>query len=193
MHVGAHLAEEAGDYQHNGIHNVWWIEANASLIPKIQKTIRNMRGHQVIQALVYDKDGVDLGFNITNLEGMSSSILEFGTHAKKAPHCRFVEQQTLTTSTLDTLTEKHGINGCNLLMMDLQGAELYALKGGETLLEDIDYVMTEINVDELYEDCVRLWELDAWLSERGFLRVETSMAENHVMWGDALYIRKPTS
>lgn len=191
LHVGAHFAEEANDYDRIGIKNVWWVEANAALIPIIRKNLLSYPTHQIVQALVYDQDGVDLGFNITNIEGMSSSILPFGTHKLRAPQVVFERREVLTTKRIDTLVEEHGITGVNFLVMDIQGAELWALMGAEKFLSGVEYVYTEINVDELYLGCARLWELDAFLWERGFLRVETSMADGRVGWGDALYIRKP--
>jgi FkbM family methyltransferase len=191
VHVGAHLAEEAKDYADHGISPVWWIEGNPELIGRIADNVRGYPGNQVVQALVYEADDVDLGFNITNMDGMSSSILDWGTHPLTAPQCVFAKTVTLRTKTLDTIVAEHGITGANLLNMDLQGAEMHALKGAEKLLESVDYIFSEVNVDELYAGCVRLWELDAWLAERGFIRTETCMAENNVGWGDGFWIRRP--
>jgi hypothetical protein len=73
--------------------------------------------------------------------------------------------------------------------MDLQGAELHALRGGVKFLEGVDAVATEINFDELYVGCVRAPELDEFMQLHGFRRVETEMAQNNVGWGDALYLR----
>lgn len=194
LHVGAHFAEEARDYERHKIDTVYWIEANPDLIPTIETAIKPHRGHRVIEALVYDEDGVELTFNVTNNErGMSSSILPLGSHARVAPQVKYVERKELRTKTIDTLAAEHGIAGVNWLVADLQGAEMHMLRGAQRFLTGIDYFMSEINVDELYVGCARLWEMDEWLGDRGFLRVETCMAENHVGWGDALWIRHPRS
>jgi hypothetical protein len=48
----------------------------------------------------------------------------------------------------------------NFLSMDLQGAEGHCLRGATELLANLDYVKTEINKDEVYEVCAKVWELD---------------------------------
>jgi hypothetical protein len=70
--------------------------------------------------------------------------------------------------------------------MDVQGFELEVLKGATETLKGIDYVYCEINRDEVYEGCAKIWELDAFLKD--FTRVETSWAGGS--WGDAIYIKK---
>lgn len=187
LHLGAHTGEEAADYARYGL-PVWWVEANPDLIPELTRNVSQFPNNYVIQALVYDQDNIDLGLNITNVGAISSSILPFGTHAKVAPHCKYVDHKTLRTTTVDTLVAEHGIIA-SFLNMDLQGGEMFALLGAQKFLDGVTDVFTEINVDELYRGCVRIWELDAWLGDRGFLRLETCMAENHVGWGDALYSR----
>lgn len=186
LHVGAHLGEEAWSYYENGVSNVVWIEGNPDLIPSLEMNVAPF-GHRVIQALVADEDGKELAFNITN-NGQSSSVLELGTHKIVSPDVFVIEQQTHSTVTLDSLAlqTEHGFDGCNFLNMDLQGAELLALKGATAVLEQIEYIYTEINVDELYIGCARMYELDEYL--KGFIRVETAMA-GAAGWGDALYVR----
>jgi hypothetical protein len=76
----------------------------------------------------------------------------------------------------------------NFLNLDIQGAELKALKGMETYLGDVEYIYTEVNCDSVYLNCAQVTELDEYLAKWGFTRVETSWCENY-KWGDALYIK----
>jgi FkbM family methyltransferase len=195
VHVGAHTGEEALSYSEAGIETVWWIEGNPDIIDTLRANVEPY-GQNVVCALVYDCDGADVEFHVTNYKSLSSSIFEFGTHRQVSPDVYFVETKNLRGYTLDTIVRKNGIKGCNFLNMDLQGAELVALRGGKRLLESIDYVFTEINVDELYKGCARLPELDAYLGNHGFERVATQMAgadrpgqPNWTGWGDAFYMR----
>ena len=73
--------------------------------------------------------------------------------------------------------------GYNFLNLDIQGAELNALKG--TDLTQIDYVYTECHNVETYFNCTQIEELDTLLL--AFDRVETEWTRYG--WGDALYIR----
>ncbi len=186
LHVGAHLAEEAGLYRNLGVDNVWWVEGNKDNIPAIVNEVGKL--DRVICALVTDKDDEDIVFHITNYDSMSSSVLEFGTHPTFSPDTVFIEHRTMKTKTIDTLVKDHGIYGVNFLNMDLQGAELLALKGATDLIPQLDYVYTEVNCKEVYKGCVQVGDLDAFLQDRGFLRVETGWVGSQG-WGDALYVR----
>lgn len=194
VHVGAHTGEEAFDYHEHVNGPVWWIEGNPDIIDTLCNHVQPY-GQHVVCALIADVAGEERTFHVTNFKSLSSSLFDFGTHRTVSPDVYFVEHKQLTTSTLDLIAEEQGISGCNFLNMDLQGAELLALRGAGQLLEHIDYVFTEINVDELYVGCARLPELDTHLGSFGFRRVATQMAgaaqpgPGWVGWGDALYVR----
>ena len=73
--------------------------------------------------------------------------------------------------------------------LDIQGAELMALKGSTKTLKNIDIINTEINKTELYEDCVLLDELEKFLFDQGFYK----HSENYKYspeWGDAIFLKK---
>jgi len=186
LHVGAHLAEEAKQYEALGVDNVWWIEGNRDNIPAIVNEVGD--SSKVIWALVTDKDDDEVVFHITNYDSMSSSVLEFGTHPTFSPETVFIEHRTMKTITLDTLVEDNRISGVNFLNMDLQGAELLALKGADNLIPHLDYIYTEVNCKEVYKNCAQVGDLDVFLQKRGFNRVETGWVGNQG-WGDALYVR----
>lgn len=187
LHLGAHLAEEAEIYKEVfGDVPVWWVEANPRTVPKIKRKLRNFRNQEVIHALVYKEDDVDLEFNVTNLDGMSSSILQFGTHTSFSPEIKFVETVKLPTSKVDSLVERHSIEA-NFLNMDLQGAEMMALLGAPKFLTTVNYILTEVNDKEVYIDCAKVKELDKFL--KPFKRVKTSWVGDQG-WGDALYVRR---
>ena len=73
--------------------------------------------------------------------------------------------------------------------MDVQGYELEVLKGFESL-ETIKYIKTEVNRKELYEENVLVKDLDKYLKEHSFVRVETIWHNRTIPWGDAFYIRR---
>lgn len=185
IHCGARIGEEADSYDAIGVKNVWWIEGNPNIIPKLTSNVSKYN-HTVIHALLYEKDGEELTFNITNYDGMSSSILEFGTHPEFSPDTVFVDHVSLLSRSLDSLVKEYKIKA-NLLNMDLQGAELLCLKGAENLIPKLDYIFTEVNNAQVYKGCAQISELDSLLSD--FQRVETYWVPGQG-WGDALYVRK---
>lgn len=190
IHVGAHLAEEAPDYARVFPQvPIWWIEANpsAAISRKIIQTITPYRNQKLIQALICDVDGGQRMFNITNHDGMSSSVFEFGTHPQFSPETVFTERLPLATRTLDSLVAEHDIRA-NMLVMDIQGAEGLALAGAQKLLPDLIAVMLEVNNVDVYVGCAKVWELDGVLLSHGLKRMETHWVGEQG-WGDALYVK----
>ena len=76
----------------------------------------------------------------------------------------------------------------NFVNIDIQGYELEALRGMTKQLEYVDYIYTEINTSDVYENCANAADLDRFLGGFGFSRVATK--ETDQGWGDALYSRK---
>lgn len=186
LHCGAHLAEEADDYHSVGIDNVWWIEANPELIPVIEAKVLPY-GHHVVHALLAMFDGEEpMRFHITNYDGMSSSVLDFGTHPEFSPDTVFERDILLPTRRIGSLVDEHGIK-VNMLVMDLQGFEGPVLTGALSLIPFLDFVMTEVNCKEVYKNCTQIGDIDAILSD--FDRVETYWVGDQG-WGDALYVRR---
>ena len=82
------------------------------------------------------------------------------------------------------------ISGVNFICIDTQGYELEALKGCKNSLKKIDYIYTEVNRDYLYEENPLISDLDLFLKNFGFIRVETKWAKDGLLpWGDAFYVK----
>jgi hypothetical protein len=75
----------------------------------------------------------------------------------------------------------------NFLNIDVQGYELEVFKGAFGSLKNIDYIISEVNRDEIYEGCPHIDELDNFLIQFNLQRVETNWAGD--TWGDAFYIK----
>ncbi len=189
LHCGAHLGEEAREYDEAFGPDVpvWWVEGNPAVFDKITAALRPYPSQHLVRALLADVDGDRRQFHVTNKDGMSSSLLEFGTHATLHPDTVFVEHLTLPTRTVDSLVAELGITGVNLLVMDLQGAEGLCLAGASELLPSIDFVMSEVNASELYIGNVMVGELDRML--QGFERTETQWFADFG-WGDGWWVRR---
>jgi FkbM family methyltransferase len=192
LHLGAHQAEEAPDYRDAGASKVIWIEGNPELMPVLTEELKKFPGQVAYNVLVSDKDGDEVEFKVAN-NFQSSSIFDLGTHKEHHPGISVHHILKLKTHRLDHYFEKNNISldGCNFLNIDLQGAELLALRGLGSKLNDIDYIYTEINVGEVYVGCATLYQLDKFLAEKGFHRVDLRLTK--WQWGDAFYVKKKVS
>lgn len=190
IHVGAHLGEEAPIYDQLGIKKVVWVEANPYVLPKLAAALEPYP-NPVLHALITNVVGMKFPFRITNYDGMSSSIFEWGTHTQFSPDTIIEREIELMSTTLDDLATKHDLTGCNMLNIDIEGAGLLALEGAKNLLYQIDYLYLEVQTDNVYDGAPLLEEYDEFLggSAGNFNRVETGIVEGQG-WGDALYVRK---
>jgi len=183
LHVGAHECEEMGHYEHYLPRSkILWIEA---LEDKVELNKQRHPGVLIEKAVVSDCVET-VKFNRSN-NGQSSSILEFGTHSVDHPSVHYVSSFEVETVRLDSILPKYDIE-FNFLNLDIQGAELKALKGMEGYLDKVDYIYTEVNDDYVYKGCCLVGELDEYLGRFGFVGVETKMTDAH--WGDRVYIRQ---
>ena len=119
---------------------------------------------------------------------ISSSIYELGLHKDYYPHIDYVDSFYADTKLLKDIIYKYNIH-YNFLNLDIQGAELNALKGMENYLHKVEYIYTEVNCDYVYKDCPLIDEIDEYLKKFGFDRVET-IWQAGCKWGDALYINR---
>jgi FkbM family methyltransferase len=187
IHIGAHLMEERNDYTSHGLYNTIWVEANPKVYSNIEFLNNEPNNERVFNYAISDEDNKLYEFNITN-NGQSSSILKLDKHKIHHPQIHVSEIINVNSKRMDTLLLENNINIDNydFLNIDIQGAELLALKGFGKLLNNIKYIYTEINTNTLYKDCALVSEIDEYLSKYGFIRVETSMTDFE--WGDALYV-----
>lgn len=183
IHVGMHKAEEYPIYKQSGVKNIIFVEANEKLAHRYAPDDEFC---YTVHAAVSDVEE-EIEFNVTN-NGESSSILELGDHAMIYPHIQYVDKIKMKTTTLSKVLERVGVYyfAFNILNLDIQGAELKAMKG----LQDwkyIEAVFTEVNYREMYKGCALVGEVDEYLLSLGFRKVEE--VDTGAGWGDALYIK----
>ena len=113
-------------------------------------------------------------------------------HLDLYPKITFDEEVNVKQTFLDKFVIEKNVDTSkfNFINIDVQGYELEVFKGAAHTLNDIDYIYTEVNNDELYENCVQMSELDEFLGDLwGFERIETKLVGNQ-KWGDALYVKR---
>ena len=186
FHIGAHECEEFDFYDRLGLtaNDIVWIEALPWKVMEAQtKGIPN-----VYNAVITDIDNEDITFNIAN-NGQSSSVLQFCTHAFEHPSVVYIDTIETKSITIDTFFEQNQIDSSklNFWNMDIQGAELLALKGGTKNIPNATVIYLEVNEKELYKNCGLIYDIDELLSSYGFSRVLTCMTIHG--WGDASYIK----
>lgn len=186
LHIGAHIGQEAPEYNSLGVKSMHFIEAMPDVYELLKKNISKYPNAHAYNACISDIDEQDVEFKITSNQGQSSSILDFGTHASMHPDVKVVRTIQCVTKRIDTLFNNE-LPDVDFLNIDLQGAELKALKSMGTMLERFKYAYLEVNREELYIGCALLDEIDMFMQANGFTRVELYMT--NFGWGDAFYVK----
>ena len=185
IHIGAHHAEEYNDYVKLGINNMVFFEPlpyNFNILLNNIKLSNTVVAYNM--ALGNFEGETDMFTEATDWGG-SGSILKPEIHLALHPTVIFRGKKQIKISRLDNIEYDRNIH--NFICVDVQGYELEVLKGAICSLKFVDYIMAEVNKDYVYKDCVLVTELDLFLSDFGFVRVETDW--NGVLHGDALYIK----
>jgi hypothetical protein len=136
-------------------------------------------------ALGNDNKKISMNVETAN-SGQSSSILNPVLHLTQYPHIKFESTEEVEMKRLDDLGMN--LSDFNFINIDVQGYELEVFKGAEKTLHNIDYIMSEINRDEVYQNCARIEQLIDFLSPYGFELVEQTWDGG--TWGDGFFIKK---
>lgn len=184
IHIGAHFGQEFLTYNSLNIKNIVFFEP----VPKtFYKLKENIGDNAILKNIALGNMIGEIEMNIESAnQGQSSSILEPNIHLKQYPHIIFNEKIKVPITKLDTFIGEFK-NIYNFINIDVQGYELEVFKGSIDILENIDYIMTEVNRDEVYKNCPMIEDIDNFLNKYGFNRVETVWDGG--TWGDAFYIK----
>jgi FkbM family methyltransferase len=186
IHVGAHHGQEYPLYKKLGFEKIIMFEpVPHSFDQMMLNTDGKVEAYQC--ALGNENKKIMMNIEYAN-QGQSSSILKPKLHLTQYPHIKFDElQYEVDMCRLDDLAiETHF---CNFLNIDVQGYELEVLKGAKETLKTIDFIITEVNNDEVYENCAKVADIDKWLYINcGMVRAITNW--EGTTWGDALYIKQ---
>jgi len=183
IHVGANTCQELPLYLAHGIENRIWIEPNEQLeFPK---------GEYIRHVAIGERCG-RTKLNLASNNSESSSILEPILHKDKYKNIEFKGViDNVIVYTLEHLLSEQTINmvlnRLNYLVLDIQGAELKALNGLGFYQSHFEVIITEAYTQELYENCGKLYEIEAFLSNYKLVEFAPEIGKG---WGDAAFIRK---
>jgi FkbM family methyltransferase len=188
LHIGAHRGYEAAIYESRGIRNVIWVEALPELAAEVAKRTGPL-GHRCVTALVSDRVGEGVTFHISSNDMESSSMFPWGNAMENVfPWIHPVREVLLETTTIDRVFSQEGLDSTelDLLVLDVQGAELKVIRGMENSLRRFKWILSEYSTVPIYEGGVQLAELRTFLKSRGFRETFTL---RHVTHGDTLFVR----
>ncbi len=149
---------------------------------------------EAFQTALGDKRG-EVEFNLNDFRA-SSSILEMDPfHRKTFPETIHARKVKVPIALLDDFLPKMKLKKPILLKVDVQGFELYVLRGGLKLLSQVDYLLLEVTYQTLYKGQPLFGDIYKFLNSHGFdfagnLDSLTSPENGAILQSDAFFIRK---
>jgi FkbM family methyltransferase len=194
IQVGASGGQELEHFIDAGVTDAILIEPLDMPFSILQSRTAKLENYLPLKALIHSRNGVDVEFNIASNGGMSSSILEPETHLKMYPDVTFTEKQTMKGFRLDAILtylfseKKIRSRVVEMLYLDVQGAELFVLKGAGELLEDVKYIWTEVGCGDGYRGGATYSEIIHFLAAYQFQMIFMECQLGG--FGDALFVKQ---
>lgn len=155
---------------------IYAFECNPNTLDLCEKNIIPYKDRiTLIKGAVCDYDG-SITFYPINQEKTKTSWDDGNPGASslfksngKYPHETYVQDEITTNChRLDTIMNKCNIPNVDIIWMDLQGAELLALKGLGDKLSSVKYIHTEVSYREMYSGQVMYTELNDYIMKNNF-------------------------
>jgi FkbM family methyltransferase len=169
-------------------------ECNPQTLPICKENNKNYLNIELVDKAVNDYDGVCKFYPINPLKtqttwedgnpGASSLFLANGNY----PFEKYEQDEIDVNCTrLDTILIERNIDKVDILWMDLQGAELIALRSLGNLLKNVSIICTETEKTPIYTDQAVFSEINNFLKDN-FILVHGNLDTD---WGtDIIYINK---
>lgn len=164
---------------------IYAFECNPNTLDLCKRNIQGYSRIHLIEGAVCDYNG-DITFYPINQKKTVTTWIDGNPGASSLfksngmyPVEKYVQDEIkVKAHRLDTLMQKYNIPRVDIIWMDLQGAELLALKGLGNHLDKVRYIHTEVSHKEMYTGQVMFNELNNFILSKGF-----SVANNISMNG----------
>jgi FkbM family methyltransferase len=196
LDVGSHTGESTLEYLlHFPRARVFSFEPDATNFAACSNAIANHRQRCSLHAVALSDSNGCAHFHVNSHSG-THSLLAIGAQEYWAGPAHEVEKVSVETRTLDSFVAEQAISMIDILKMDIQGGELSALKGAQSLLEvsRIQLLALEVEFKPLYRGQPLFWDICAFLYKFGYSffklydAVYHAKNKNVLCWGDAIFL-----
>ena len=158
---------------------IFAFECNPDTIPICYKNIENEKNITVIPKAVNYYDG-------TCKNPGASSLSLF---VKDSIHVGYIQKEIeVNCTTLKTVIKENKIPSVDLIWIDLQGAELIALKSLEEYLTKTKFIYVEVSHKDIFENQCSFDEINHFLNNFGFVNLTTP--NKNLAFENLIYLNK---
>jgi nitrogen fixation NifU-like protein len=187
LDVGSYTGDQAVEFaQKFPQAHVFTFEAHSGSATRVRERVACFRNIEVVEAAVCDVDG-DVVFRAVNKGNLgASSLFRASGHNDVSP----ISQTSMTVHglRLDTWARSRGIDRCEIVWMDLQGAELLALQGMGRMIHTVKAIQLEVTYRELYHGQAMWPDVRQFLESHG-LQLVDEWGDISGYFGDAVFVR----
>jgi FkbM family methyltransferase len=188
LHVGANIGSEFEMYEEYGMKNVIWIEGYKPFYEELIKKVHGNSNHYPFNIMVSDIAGETVSFKVASNTGSSTIFEPTESWYETFSELSFEKTETVTCSRIDdTLYAKFDesfLRSMKLVVLDIEGAELKALKSMGKLLKNAEFAFVELSLRRNFHNAPIMKDIDSFLYENSFKRVFLKYGSAS---GDALY------
>jgi len=156
--------------------HVYSFECNPRLLERCRAAVQDHERITLVELCVFDEDG-EIEFHpndpektvTTWADGNQFAASVFRVNGAYDHIEKYVQETVVVPCTrLDTWASGAGVEEVDVVWMDLQGAELHALRGLGDLLASVRAIHTETELKPMYHGQDLYEDLDGFLREQGF-------------------------
>ncbi len=186
-HVGAHLGQEVEYYQLFELDYIYLFEPLEDIFLKLYKSNKKYKNIEFFNFALGSKN-FTTDFNISKEnEGQSSSVLEPHLHLRDKKEISFETSiKKVSVKRFDSLN----LEPTDFINIDAQGYELEVLKGFGEMLNKTKAICCEVNRDFTYKDNALVKEIDSYLDNFSFIRVNTKWGKYNETYGLGVYLKR---
>lgn len=174
-----------------------------------ESLMKNKDANDMIYQYALYKESKNISLNLTKSRGCSSLYKPNHDFLRNFPDLKRFEIEdvvTVTATSLDALYRDRVFSNMDFIKIDVQGAELHILKGGETFLRGhILGIEIEVEFQSLYKEQPLFPDVDIYIRDSLELQIQdlrkaywkypvginVGAAKGQLIFGDALYFRSP--
>ncbi len=189
LDCGAHIGQTAVNLREAYPHaTVYCFEPATEPFTQLQARATSLRIHPA-QVAVGNFNG-NARLHLTACS-QSNSLLDYLEHDNpyEKPH-RVVGEETVRVCRLDDWCRENDLDPerIDLLKMDVQGAEVDALRGAVGILQTVRIVLLEVAFVSYYEECPLIDDVERFLHTHRFKRHALYRSADPEIWADAIYV-----
>lgn len=174
-----------------------------------ESLMKNKGANDIIYQYALNKEPKNVSLNLAKSRGCSSLYKpnhDFLKNYADSKRFKIEDVITVRATSLDALYKDMVFSNMDFIKIDVQGAELDILKGGETFLrEHIVGIEIEVEFQPLYKGQPLFSDVDAYIRDSLELQIQdirktywkypiginVGAAKGQLIFGDALYFRSP--